>query len=100
MLQTKYTSIFLPLDDFNAFVFMLSYASTSPDNKTDYIYDTGAAIVDDENEEDVEGFVLFLSFDENEIERDDVSRLNSGIGAVLVHIIDNDGCEYSLYEVI
>lgn len=91
---------FFFLDDFTASVSMLSYESISTENETDYIYDVGARVVDDEVEEEVEGFVLFVNFDENQIERDDFSRLNSGSGAVLVQIIDNDGCKYQLYAAI
>ena len=58
-----------------------------------YVYN--ALLQDDTEDESVEGFILYFEFDENQINSDDYDRLNRGTGAILVNIIDNDGCEFA-----
>ena len=61
----------------------------------DYIYNVASAVIDDEDVEEDEGFVLYFDFDESQINPADYSRLQTGTRAVLVTITNDDG-EFAL----
>lgn len=56
-------------------------------------YTYNAVIADDDEDENVEGFILYFEFKESVLDRDDYSRLNQTTAVTLVTIIDNDGCK-------
>ena len=57
----------------------------------DYIYNVASAVIDDEEVEEDEGFILYFDFDESQINPADYSRLQTGTRAVLVTITNDDG---------
>ena len=57
----------------------------------DYIYNVASAVIDDEDVEEDEGFILYFDFDESQINPADYSRLQTGTRAVLVTITNDDG---------
>lgn len=52
-----------------------------------------AVIADDDEDENVEGFILYFEFQESVLNPDDYSRLSQTTAVTLVRIIDNDGCK-------
>ena len=57
----------------------------------DFIYDVTDAIIDDNDVEGDEGFILYFKFNESEIDPMDYSRLVTGTRTILVTIQDDDG---------
>ena len=56
----------------------------------DFIFNVNGAITDDATPEGDEGFILYFEFDEDDIDPADFSRLNVGVGAILITIWDDD----------
>ena len=56
-------------------------------------YTYNADLEDDEENENIEGFILYFSFRESQFNPDDFSRLSHTSGVTLVTLIDNDGRE-------
>ena len=56
----------------------------------DFIYNVASAVIDDEEVEGDEGFILYFAFNQSQINPDDYSRLEYGTGAILITINDND----------
>ena len=46
---------------------------------------------DDEEDENLEGFILYFEFLESQLSADDYSRLSATTSVTLVTLIDNDG---------
>lgn len=57
----------------------------------DYTYDVSSALINDEEEETDEGFILWFDFQESLIEPADLRRLRNIRRAILVTIVDDDG---------
>ena len=57
----------------------------------DLLYDVNRAVIDDDEREMDEGFILYFVFNESAINPEDFSRLSIGTGAILVTIEDDDG---------
>ena len=57
----------------------------------DFIYNVSSAVIDDDELENDEGFILYFAFNRSVINPVDLARLNVGTGAILVTIEDDDG---------
>ena len=56
----------------------------------DYIYNVSSAIVDDDELEEDEGFILYFDFNDDRNNPSDLDRLKAGNRSILVTIIDDD----------
>lgn len=60
---------------------------------TTAVYSFEFRVTNDLEVEEEEGFIVYFDFDESEISADDYSRLDTGIGALLISISDDDTCK-------
>lgn len=72
---------------------MEEYVFTASQDMETTNYELSISLPDDDVFEEDEGFILYFEFDENEINADDFSRLNTGTKTILVTISDNDACK-------
>ena len=63
------------------------------------MYDIGVNVVDDQEMETEEGFILYYTFNQSAINPSDYSRLQIRNGSTLIRIIDNDICKYTILYV-
>ena len=57
----------------------------------DFIYDVSSAVVDDDEFEGDEGFILYFDFSDPRNSPFDLARLQAGNRSILVTILDDDG---------
>lgn len=78
-------------DDFDASTSDFNFDAAATDITEAYTYN--AVLEDDEDVENLEGFILYYEFPEDQFNLDDYSRLSQMSGVTLVTIIDDDGCK-------
>ena len=66
----------------------------------DFIYNVSSAVIDDDELENDEGFILYFAFNRSVINPVDLARLNVGTGAILVTIEDDDGILLSVCPIL
>ena len=64
------------------------------------MYDIGSKVVDDQEMENEEGFILYYNFNRSAINPSDYSRLQIRNASTLIRVIDNDICKYTLLYLI
>ena len=76
-------------DDFDSSTVTFNFNMGATVLTQDYTYN--AVLEDDSKDENVEGFILYFEFMEDQLIPDDFSRLSQTTAVTLVTIIDNDG---------
>ena len=83
--------------DFDSSTVTFNFNTAATEVKEDYTYN--AVLEDDSDDENVEGFILYFEFMEDQLIPDDFSRLSQTTAVTLVTIIDNDGRKLLFIEV-
>lgn len=86
------SSLFFSLtDDFVSSVVEFEFSSSAGEVTETYTY--SANLTEDEENENIEGYILYWTFDESQFNSDDYSRLSNTSAVTLITLIDNDGCK-------
>ena len=83
------TSLLFRTGDFDESTINFDFEVTPAEVSQSYTYN--AVLEDDEENENIEGFILYFRFTESQFNPDDYNRLSQTSGVTLVTLIDNDG---------
>ena len=82
-------SLLFRIGDFDESTINFDFEATPAEVSQSYTYN--AVLEDDEENENIEGFILYFRFTESQFNPDDYNRLSQTSGVTLVTLIDNDG---------